>query len=246
MVGETVRPTYFRPGTLHVDDGETYPLPRSNPEQEEEWILVDGTPASCVQIGLYHFFQHRGPVDLVVSGPNYGRNTTSIFSLSSGTIGGAMEAATCGTKAIALSYAFNSREHDPIVIGAASKHSVRIIEHLYKNWGNGVDVYSINIPLVKGVEENKVLYTEMLQNQWSGSAFQEMDPEGVVDGEEPDAREREIREEMDGEGKMKEKTGSKNKYRHFKWAPRFTDVHKSVDESLTMNDGKAVREGMTR
>jgi tubulin--tyrosine ligase len=48
-------------------------------------------------------------VDLVLSGPNFGRNTTAIFALSSGTIGGALEGAVCGKKAIALSYAFDSR-----------------------------------------------------------------------------------------------------------------------------------------
>jgi len=34
----------------------------------EEWILIDGTPASCVQIGLYHYFQEKGPIDMVISG----------------------------------------------------------------------------------------------------------------------------------------------------------------------------------
>ncbi len=96
-------------------------------EEEEEWVLVDGTPASAAQIGLRHFFRDRGPVDLVVSGPNYGRNSTAVFALSSGTLGGALEAAICRTRAVALSYAFFSRNHDPAVIDGASRHSVRVI-----------------------------------------------------------------------------------------------------------------------
>ena len=37
------------------------------------WVLVNSTPATCAQIGISHFFQERGPIELVVSGPNYGR-----------------------------------------------------------------------------------------------------------------------------------------------------------------------------
>ena len=145
IVGQTLTPTYFRPGTLHKDDGMT--ASRSYDDEKEEWVLVDGTPASCVQIGLFHEFQDRGPVDLVLSGPNYGRNTTAVFALSSGTIGGAMEGAMCGKKSIALSYAFDSRDHDPEVISAASKLSTKLIEKLVNGWPEDVHLYSINVPI---------------------------------------------------------------------------------------------------
>ena len=120
-MGQILTPTYFRPGTLLKDDGVVSSEPFD--DGKEEWILVDGTPASCVQIGLYHEFKDRGPVDLVLSGPNFGRNTTAVFALSSGTIGGALEGAVCGKKAIALSYAFDSREHDAEILAAAAKLS---------------------------------------------------------------------------------------------------------------------------
>lgn len=249
LVGATVKPTYFRPGTLHKDDGTIHNLPGDAGEDVDEWILVDSTPASCVQIGLYHYFQDRGPVDLVISGPNYGRNTTAVFSLSSGTIGGAMEAAVCGVKAIALSYAFSSRDHDPVVIAEASRHSVRLIEHLQKNWGQDVDLYSINVPLEPGVSSNKVLYTDVLANRWSsGSCFEAIDAESS--GEGPDLQEQHLRQQ--GELKVNDEDGesrvSKSKYqhKHFKWAPKFADVYKSVAESAPGNDGWAVKEGMTR
>jgi len=243
IIGQTVKPTYFRPGTLHNDDGTTHsrPLPPGS-EEQEEWVLVDGTPASCVQIGLYHYFHDRGPVDLVVSGPNYGRNSTAVFSLSSGTLGGALEAAICKRKAIALSYAFFSRNHDPEIIAGASKLSVRLIEYLYKNWGEEVDLYTVNVPLVENVGERKVLWTNMLQNYWSnGSCFQEVeDEEGNADEEEQKIREKEGQEGIaDGE------KVTRHKHKHFKWAPRFTDVYKSVEEAGPGNDGWAVKEGYT-
>ena len=244
LVGETVKPTYFRPGQLHQDDGTTHarPLPRGS--TLEEWVLVDGTPASCAQIGLHHFFHDRGPVDVVVSGPNYGRNTTAVFALSSGTLGGALEAAICGSKAIALSYAFFNRDHDPDVIASASRLSVRLIEHLHAAWPRDVDVYSVNVPLVADVETHKVLYTNMLQNYWSmGSSFQEIDDTddqpGAVTGEE-DIR----RGEAGTAGQTEDELPSRHK--HFRWAPKFSDVHQSVEASAPGNDGWAVKNGWTR
>lgn len=254
IVGASVKPTYFRPGTLHRDDGTVHHLPRGSDggddEEGDEWVLIDSTPASCVQIGLYHFFQDRGPIDLVVSGPNYGRNSTALFALSSGTIGGAMEAAVCGKKSIALSYAFSSRNHDPVVIAEASRHSVKLIEHLHQNWDEGVDLYTINVPLEPGVSENKILYTNMLDNRWtSGGCFEPID--AMAAGEEPGLQEHNLREHGGGEGRFPSGTTTPQKkprlqHKHFKWAPKFTDVYRSVDESEPGNDGWVVKEGMTR
>ncbi|KAI9825616.1 MAG: hypothetical protein M1832_000960 [Thelocarpon impressellum] len=242
IVGATITPTYFRPGTLHADDGTTHARPLPPGSGQEEWILVDGTPASCAQIGLHHFFRDRGPVELVVSGPNYGRNTTAVFGLSSGTLGGALEAAVCGTRAIALSYAFFSQNHDPEIIAGASRISVRLIEHLAATFADSVDVYSVNVPLVPGVEGNKVVYTHMLQNYWtSGSSFAEAD----VEDEGPVEREAAIREAEAPAGQEARAGEAGHRHRQFTWAPRFADVYKSVEGSAPGNDGRAVQEGFT-
>lgn len=253
-----MKPTYFRPGTLYQDDGTVHTLPRGSgdeygsSEDGDEWVLIDSTPASCVQIGLYYFFQDRGPIDLVVSGPNYGRNTTALFALSSGTIGGAMEAAVCGKKAIALSFAFSSRNHDPVIIAEASKHSVRVIEHLYSNWDNSVDLHTVNVPLEPGVSENKVLYTHMLDNRWSsGSCFEAIS--ATASGEQPELQEQELREKGEDQltGIPSSDTSTPKKrsllqHKHFKWAPNFSDVYRSVEDNKDGNDGWVVKEGMTR
>ncbi|KAL2130651.1 hypothetical protein VTI74DRAFT_6114 [Chaetomium olivicolor] len=236
--------TSTKDGTAEPRHGTTHPRPSTRPGTEE-WILVDGTPASCVQIGLYHFFRDRGPVDLVVSGPNYGRNTTAVFALSSGTLGGALEAAVCRHRAVALSYAFFTRNHDTSIIEKATRQSVRVIEALWKEWptDGSVDLYSVNVPLLEGLEEGKVLYTPMLQNYWGpGSCFTEVD--GSVDGEEED--EERIREgEGVGEGEAGDGKMVCHTHKHFKWSPRFADVYKSVDEAPPGNDGWAVKEGHT-
>ncbi|KAK2750976.1 hypothetical protein FQN57_000051 [Myotisia sp. PD_48] len=248
IVGATVKPTYFRPGTLFGDDGTIHQLPRHEDgagDEVDEWVLIDSTPASCVQIGLFHYFEDLGPIDLVISGPNYGRNSTSVFSLSSGTIGGAMEAAVCGVKAIALSFAFSSRNHDPEIITEASLRSAKLIEHLYENWGQGVDLYSINVPLETGVGATKILYTNVLDNRWTASCFQAIDAE--LSGEDPSLQEYLLRNQGErgssGGGEKDSSSTPKIRHKHFKWAPRFDDVYKSEKTSPPGNDGWAVRLG---
>ena len=267
MIGQNVIPSYYHPGPVNQFEGTTHSSPHSSRgkdeqesverEEEEEYVLLNSTPATCVQIGLYHYFQDKPPIDLVVSGPNYGRNVTSVFSLSSGTLGAALEAATCRKRAIALSYAFFRKEgeamhkHDFEVVGEANSVSVKLIEWLMEHWddeGEGkADLYSINIPLVKGVGGNKVLWTEILENRWEvHSCFEE------VLGEESNAEEEEehIREAeggvngIKGEGIMAKRLGHKHK--HFKWTPRFQDVYKSVKRSGEGNDGRAIMEHNTR
>ncbi|EAW09598.1 putative acid phosphatase [Aspergillus clavatus NRRL 1] len=251
LIGASVRPTYFRPGTLHEDDGTIHEYPRCDDNEDgDEWLLIDSTPASCVQIGLFHYFQERGPIDVVVSGPNYGRNTTALFALSSGTIGGAMEAALYGKRAIALSYAFSSSDHDPVVIAEASKHSVKLIEYLCENWAEGVDLYNVNVPLEPGMSKSKVLYTDMLDNRWTGSCFQAVD--AALPDETPQLQELRLREQGELLGEKPTPASGKGprrrlrfQHKHFQWNPDFTDVWKSVEASGPGNDGRAVREGMT-
>lgn len=60
-----------------------------------------GTPADCVELGLGNLYP--GAIDLVVSGINMGLNTGTAFALSSGTVGGALEATLNGIPSIALS-----------------------------------------------------------------------------------------------------------------------------------------------
>ncbi|OAQ64517.1 5'/3'-nucleotidase SurE [Pochonia chlamydosporia 170] len=249
MVGQTLKPLYYRPGKeSHGDLSEGSLHKRPSPTSDvEEWILIDGTPASCAQIGLYHFFQDKGPVDLVVSGPNYGRNSTAVYALSSGTIGAAMEAAACRKKSIALSFALFSRNHDPLVIEAACRHGVKVIEALYKQWptDGSVDLYSVNVPLIEEVEKRKTLFTEMLQNKWGDvCCFEE------VEDETGDAvtEESHIREGPDGEACRNgngDATRTGHLHRHFKWALPLADVRRSVEESEPGNDGWTVKEGNT-
>lgn len=264
MIGQTVKPSYYRPpqpdssaSTFHPaglssedDDHPAHGTTHSRPSRDasvEEWVLVDGTPASCVQIGLFHFFKERGPFDLVVSGPNYGRNTTAVFALSSGTMGGALEAAACRHKAVALSYAFFTRNHDPEIVAGASRHSVRVIEALVKQWPSdgSVDLYSVNVPLVEGVEGAKTLFAPVLQNYWTlgNSAFEAVDADEEQDRVEEEER---IRQgEIEGGEAEKNEKKKGHEHKHFKWAPQLGDVMKSTEQAPLHVDGNVIRAGNT-
>ena len=69
--------------------------------EEFDVYTVNGTPADCVQIGLYDVLKEKPR--LVVSGINIGMNAGHGRILSSGTAGAAMEAAIDGIRAIASS-----------------------------------------------------------------------------------------------------------------------------------------------
>lgn len=157
-----------------------------------------------------------------------------------------MEAAVCSKKATALSFAFYSRDHDPDLIAAGCRQSVKIIEHLFSNWGKDVDVYSINVPLIEEVEQHKVMYTYALQNYWtSGSSFQEVEAD---DDDDPQVREHKIRnmDESEVATPRSKNNLSTHKHRHFKWAPQSGDIAKSIEASPPGNDGWALHNGFTR
>lgn len=79
-----------------------------------------------------------------------------------------------------------------------------------------------------------------------GSSFEEIEAPAEED-ETPQERERELQESeaegADPEG-TKEVKGVKHK--HFRWAPKFADIHRAVDESEPGNDGWAVKSGHVR
>ncbi|KAI2628231.1 survival protein sure-like phosphatase/nucleotidase [Xylaria nigripes] len=258
MIGQTVKPVYYRPPAVFDTQDDSTPQGTTHPRPNrdgavEEWVLVDGTPASCAQIGLHHAFRERGPIDLVVSGPNFGRNSTALFALSSGTLGAALEAAVCRHRAIAVSWAhFKDRQNpkDPAIIEEATRHSVRVVEAIAAQWpkDGSVDLYTVNVALLPGIESRRTIFTPMLQNYWGngGTCFTEV--EGSI-GDEDEEEER-IRGDENGSSVNATESNENGEkrgliHRHFRWKPRFEDVYRSVEEAPPGNDGWAVKEGHT-
>ena len=137
------------------------------------WTVLDGPPASCTQIGLFHSECPAGDIDLVISGPNHGRNASSIYNLSSGTVGGALEGALCGKRSISVS--FGSKDPQPAaLIHAACRRTVSLIEYLTANWNSAVELYNVNVPMVESVETCQAEFTIPCRSYWkNGRLFSE-------------------------------------------------------------------------
>ncbi|CAK9441129.1 uncharacterized protein LODBEIA_P49980 [Lodderomyces beijingensis] len=194
----------------------------SNDSEYQEWCLINSTPAACADIGIHHLYRHSKdkPVDLVISGPNFGKNSSNLYILASGTVGAAMEAVTHGVKAIALSYAFNSLDHDFRNLKEAAKISVKLVQKLYAQLdaNKEIDLFSVNVPLVDSLKlgETKIYYAPIFQNTWASI---------YAPAAEPNAR-----------GQLE-----------FHWAPNFKQVYKDglsdqahTDSRVLLNEGVSV------
>jgi len=165
---------YFYP--RYDGKGETSIKPRPlKPGEIAQWILFDGTPATCANIALHNMFP--GQIDLVISGPNLGRNTSAAFALSSGTIGAALSSSLSKIRSIAISYGTVLHPTPATFFEPAHRLGARIIHHLWDNWGedkgglrNGeIDLYSVNIPLVEDLltaNSLKIYSTTMWRNSY--------------------------------------------------------------------------------
>ena len=114
-----------------------------------------GYPADCTQLGVYSLFE--GPPELVVSGINIGFNHGLAYTLSSGTVGAAVEAWISGVPAIAISAGTNgdwptwaayaqSPDSAPMwerLAAVAADIVGSILEH---GFPGDVDVISVNMP----------------------------------------------------------------------------------------------------
>ncbi len=104
-----------------------------------EGYSVSGSPADCVKLGVKELTTK--PVDLVVSGMNYGANV-GINVYYSGTVAAAMEAAFFSIPSVAVSVAFE----EDTDFDAAAEYGLGIIEKLLPlQPGN---VININIPML--------------------------------------------------------------------------------------------------
>jgi 5'/3'-nucleotidase SurE len=230
LTASYVHPDFFR------EDGTWDETP--TPQDDSDWVVIqNGTPASCAQLGLYNLFTDRPPVDLVISGPNHGRNASTIYNLSSGTVGGALEAVFCGKRGIAISFGSKDPQTD-VVIAAAARLAVRLVDHLYAVWDERVELYNINIPMREDVEGRPVLYTRTLPYYWSrGCLYAETGAEkkltnGLTNGDHCNG--------VNGH------TEKQPRQRTFKWSADLSDMKKRLQESEEGTDAHTVLDGSTR
>jgi len=130
--------------------------------EDNEVFVMDGTPADCVQIGLYDLVKKRPK--FVVSGINIGVNIGHGRILSSGTAGAGMEAVIDGVKAISSSLYippeieknidFYSPKYYSIYENAAEV-TAKIVKILFtKKLEEDVDLISINMLNTATIKDN--------------------------------------------------------------------------------------------
>ena len=114
--------------TIHVSRYTPPGRSDASADPEDPWILLGGTPSTCSNIAIHNLYPNK--VDLVLSGPNYGRNTSSAFALSSGTVGAALTASMAGVPAIALSYGVFQRPVEDRILAKANEIACTVIQKM--------------------------------------------------------------------------------------------------------------------
>jgi 5'-nucleotidase len=116
----------------------------------QEWTVfsIGGTPAQTVLHGVLEVMKKKP--DLVVSGINYGENVASGVTIS-GTVGAAMEAASLGIPAMAISLEAEAKYHltysEEISFLVAADFAARIARLLLKNrLLADVDLLKVDVP----------------------------------------------------------------------------------------------------
>jgi 5'-nucleotidase len=116
----------------------------------QEWSVyaIGGSPAQAVLHAILEIVPHKP--DLVVSGINYGENVGLGITIS-GTVGAAMEAASLGYPALAVSQETDAHHHlsysdeiDFKPAGYFTAHFARLI--LEKKLFDGVDLLKVEVP----------------------------------------------------------------------------------------------------
>ncbi|ESK88895.1 cytoplasm protein [Moniliophthora roreri MCA 2997] len=248
QIKEITKGHYYYP-TDPDGRGETSLTSRPMKENElAEWILLDATPATCASIGVHNLYP--GMIDLVISGPNLGRNSSSAFALSSGTIGAALAGSLSKVRSIALSYGTVIYPTPETFFNPAHTLSIKIINHLWHNWGsdegglrgNEVDFYNINIPLIQELLTEmglNIYWTTMWRNSY-GRLFKQIPTTGVpakVNPAGPDAITSATRP-------VKEDSDMPSGDLVFKWWPQMEGLIRPPASSLEPgSDGWAIHQG---
>lgn len=129
-----------------------------------ETYRVNGTPADCVAMGLYHL----GGADLVLSGINLGSNLGSDV-WHSGTVAAAKQGVILGVPAIAFSQVING---DEPTYEKQKPYIAKVIELL--TTGDQPPLVNVNLP----ADPVGIRWTHQSVRQYNGQVVESQDPNG--------------------------------------------------------------------
>lgn len=140
-------------------------------ESSPRWYRVDGTPADCVHLGVFHLTGGRPP-DLVISGINRGLNVGDDVTYS-GTVAGALEAALLDIPSIAVSQAADERELADYSVAASFARSLAE-KVLREGIAPGVFL-NVNVPIGK---PKGIRITRQGTRSYRPAVVERLDPSG--------------------------------------------------------------------
>jgi 5'-nucleotidase len=149
----------------------------------ENWYAVDGTPTSCVYIGVHAIMNGEKP-DMIVGGINRGPNLGEDITYS-GTVSVAMEGALLGIPSVAFSLVtFKDFQWE-----SAAEWAKRIVIKTYQQGIPKGCCLNVNIPNLPFEEIKGVMVTRQGKKAYSEKVEARRDPWGRVyywiGGEEP-------------------------------------------------------------
>jgi len=149
---------------------------------DENWYAVDGTPTSCVYIGIHAIMKEKP--DMVLGGINRGPNLGEDITYS-GTVSIAMEGALLGIPSVAFSLA----TFKDFLWESAAKWAVRITKKVYERGIPKGCCLNVNIPNLPYGEVKGVKVTRQGKKAYTEKVEERRDPWGRVyywiGGEEP-------------------------------------------------------------
>jgi len=130
-----------------------------------EAYRVNGTPADCVAMGLFHW----GGADLVLSGINLGSNLGNDI-WHSGTVAAAKQAVLFGTQAVAFSQVINGEEPDY----EKQKPYISDVIHMLTNGQDQPRLVNVNLPK----DPHGIRWTHQSVRAYNGKVVGGQDPMG--------------------------------------------------------------------
>lgn len=153
-------------------------------EKNFKGYAVSGTPADAILFGLSELCSE--PPDLVISGINIGLNIGMQSILTSGTLGGVLEAAIYGIPSIAFSFEMDMSQWFAVpetlsqeLFKKVSKRAKEIVsEIIERGMPEGVDLLNINFPSDTG-ENTPVKVTKPCRSRYVNRYERRIDPFGT-------------------------------------------------------------------
>src|SRR5215469_14178870 len=136
-------------------------------DAQAEAYRVNGTPADCVALGMYHWEK----VDVVLSGINLGSNLGNAL-WHSGTLAGAQQAALLGARGIAMSMPATETEPDFEML---KPWAARVLEILLP--ASDLCLLNVNLP---AKAPRGVLWTRQSVRHYDGKVVPGKDPMGRI------------------------------------------------------------------